>query len=45
VEVPIVEIIARALILRGDEVLLAHSKEENSTFLSGGHVEFGEFTN
>ena len=41
---PFIEVIARALILREDEVLLAHSKGEDNTFLPGGHVEFAEFT-
>lgn len=40
----VIEVIARALILRDDEILLAHAKGENNTFLPGGHVEFGEFT-
>jgi 8-oxo-dGTP diphosphatase len=43
-EVSIIEVIARALILRNDEILLAHAKGENNTFLPGGHVEFGECT-
>jgi 8-oxo-dGTP diphosphatase len=42
--VAVIEVIARALILRDDEILLAHAKGENNTFLPGGHVEFGEFT-
>ena len=40
----VIEVIARALILRNDEILLAHAKGEDNTFLPGGHVEFGEFT-
>lgn len=40
----VIEVIARALILRDDEILLAHAKGENNTFLPGGHVEFGEYT-
>ena len=40
----VIEVVARALILRDDEVLLAHAKGEDNTFLLGGHVEFGEFT-
>lgn len=44
VEVFVIEVIARALILRDYEILLAHAKGENNTFLPGGHVEFGEFT-
>lgn len=39
-----IEVIARALILRHDEILLAHAKGQNNMFLPGGHVEFGEFT-
>lgn len=41
---PSIEVLSRALILRDDEILLAHAKRENNTFLPGGHVEFGEFT-
>ena len=37
------EVIARILIIGGDEMLLAHAKGEDDTFLPGGHVEIGEF--
>jgi len=40
---PSVEFIARAVIRRGDEVLLAHGIGELNTFLPGGHVEPGEY--
>ena len=39
---PSIEFIARAVIRRGDEVLLAHGVREVNTFLPGGHVEPGE---
>jgi 8-oxo-dGTP pyrophosphatase MutT (NUDIX family) len=35
-------LIARALILNNNKVLLAHCKGESNTFLPGGHVEIGE---
>jgi len=35
-------IIARALILKVNQVLLAHQKGADNTFLPGGHVEFSE---
>jgi 8-oxo-dGTP diphosphatase len=38
-----IEFIARAVIRRGDEVLLAHRIGEANTFLPGGHVEPGEY--
>ncbi|WKW51395.1 NUDIX domain-containing protein [Rhodomicrobium lacus] len=38
-----IEVIARAVIRRGDQVLLCQMKEgANWWFLPGGHVEFGE---
>ncbi len=40
---PSIEFIARAVIRRGDEVLLAHRIGEANTFLPGGHVEPGEY--
>ena len=39
----VIEFIARAVIRRGDEVLLAHRIGEANTFLPGGHVEPGEY--
>jgi 8-oxo-dGTP diphosphatase len=38
-----IEFIARAVINRDDEVLLAHGIGEPNTFLPGGHVEPGEY--
>jgi len=35
-------IIARALVLNGQYVLLAHQKGAGNTFLPGGHIETGE---
>jgi 8-oxo-dGTP diphosphatase len=40
---PSIEFIARAVIRRGDEVLLAHRIGEANMFLPGGHVEPGEY--
>ena len=39
-----IELIARALIQRDDEILLAHKIGEPNTFLPGGHIEYGEYT-
>jgi 8-oxo-dGTP diphosphatase len=39
---PAIEVIARAVIRRGDKVLLCQTKEGGWWFLPGGHVEFGE---
>lgn len=39
-----IEIIARAVIRRNNMILLAHKKGENNTFLPGGHVNYGEYT-
>ncbi|MCK5670165.1 NUDIX domain-containing protein [Candidatus Bathyarchaeota archaeon] len=39
----VIEFIARAVIRRDDEVLLAHRIGETNTFLPGGHVEPGEY--
>ena len=39
-----IELIARALIQRDDEILLAHMIGESNTFLPGGHVDYGEYT-
>ena len=36
-------VVARGLVVTGDEVLLAHLKGEPNTFLPGGSVEYGEF--
>lgn len=38
----VIELIARAVVRRGDMVLVAHAKGANSVFLPGGHVEPGE---
>jgi 8-oxo-dGTP pyrophosphatase MutT (NUDIX family) len=35
-------IIARALVLSGQHVLLAHQKGASNTFLPGGHIDTGE---
>lgn len=40
----LIEIIARALIIQDGKVLLAHKKGETNTFLPGGHVEYGEYS-
>ena len=37
-----VHILARAVIRRGDTVLLARAKGQTNTFLPGGHLETGE---
>lgn len=39
---PAIEVIARALVFRGDSVLACCSKAGNYCYLPGGHVEFGE---
>jgi len=39
-----IELIARAVIQRGDEILLANKIGEPNTFLPGGHVDYGEYT-
>ncbi len=39
----VIEFIARAVIRRGDEVLLAHGIGKSNTFLPGGHIEPGEY--
>jgi len=36
------ELIARAIIIEGDKILLCKSKKRGHFFLPGGHVEFGE---
>jgi 8-oxo-dGTP pyrophosphatase MutT (NUDIX family) len=38
-----IELIARAVIIKNDKLLLAHKIGESNTFLPGGHVEAGEF--
>lgn len=38
-----IELIARAVIKRGDEILLANKHGEINTFLPGGHIEDGEY--
>ena len=39
-----IELIARALIHRDGKILLAHQIGEPNTFLPGGHVDYGEYT-
>jgi len=38
-----IEFIARAVIRKDGEILLAHKRGESNTFLPGGHVESGEY--
>jgi len=38
-----IEFIARAVIRKEDELLLAHKIGETNTFLPGGHIEPGEY--
>ena len=38
-----IEFIARAVIQKDGEILLAHKRGESNTFLPGGHVEQGEY--
>ena len=38
-----IEFIARAVIRKDGEILLAHKRGESNTFLPGGHVEQGEY--
>ena len=38
-----IDLIARALIINGDKILLAHKISEINTFLPGGHIEQGEY--
>lgn len=40
---PQIELIARAVIIRDDRILLAKQKTESNTFLPGGHIEAGEY--
>ena len=37
-----IEVIARGIAIRGDAVLLCRAKGGSTTYLPGGHVEFGE---
>ena len=39
-----IEFIARAVIRRGDDILLAHKLGDHNTFLPGGHIEYGEYS-
>ena len=39
-----IELISRAVIQRGDEILLAHKIGEPNTFLPGGHIDYGEYS-
>ena len=39
-----IEHIARAVINHGDKILLAHKLGEPNTFLPGGHIDYGEFS-
>jgi 8-oxo-dGTP pyrophosphatase MutT (NUDIX family) len=40
-----IELIARAVIQKENKILLAHKIGEPNTFLPGGHVEYGEYSN
>jgi ADP-ribose pyrophosphatase YjhB (NUDIX family) len=37
-----IEVIVRALILKGNKILLCKAEEDRHYFLPGGHLEFGE---
>ena len=39
-----IELISRAVIKRDDEILLAHKIGEPNTFLPGGHIDHGEYS-
>ena len=39
-----IEFIARAVIQKEDSFLLAHEIGEPNTFLPGGHIEYGDFS-
>ncbi len=39
-----IEIISRAVIIKGEDILVCKEKNSNYYFLPGGHVEFGEFS-
>jgi 8-oxo-dGTP diphosphatase len=39
-----IELIARAVIRKNDELLLAHKIVEPNTFLPGGHIEYAEYS-
>ncbi len=36
------ELIARAIVIHGDKILLSKSKKRGHYYLPGGHIEFGE---
>ena len=38
-----IEVIARAVVMQGDKILLAQAKGSLNMFLPGGHIEKGEF--
>jgi 8-oxo-dGTP pyrophosphatase MutT (NUDIX family) len=38
----LIHVIARAVVIIDDLVLLAHCKGASNTFLPGGHIEYGE---
>ena len=38
-----IDLIARALIIKDNKILLAHKISEINTFLPGGHIELGEY--
>lgn len=40
---PPIELIARAVIIKDEKILLAKRKGESNTFLPGGHIEQGEY--
>lgn len=37
-----IELLVRGVLVKGDHVLLVHSKHARNTYLPGGHIEFGE---
>ncbi len=39
-----IELIARAVIQREDKILLAHKIGDPNTFLPGGHIDYGEYS-
>lgn len=41
---PPIELITRAVIKKDDKILLAHRIGESNTFLPGGHIEPGEYS-
>lgn len=39
---PDIEMVVRGVLVKGDHLLLVHSKKARNTYLPGGHIEFGE---